>query len=117
MSTSTSPADLARVWIERWNEGTPESIPMTEGFAHTSPMGRVVGRREFLELVKPMAARNVSKLEIVRILAGETEAAVHFVMETMAGPVPVCDWIVVEDGLISAVHAFYDTGASGASGD
>lgn len=99
---------LARTWIERWNEGTPDLIPLAENFTHTSPYGRVQGRQRYLDWVKPMAARNVTQLTILRTLSNSNQAVIHFEMQTPKGPIQVCDWVVVEDCQIAEIHSFYD---------
>ena len=107
-----NPADdaktLARVWIECWNRGEPDSIPLAEGFTHTSPFGRVSGRQTYLDWVKPLAAKNVTELKIHRVMGNDREAVIHFEMETPGGLVQVCDWVVVVDGEIAEIHSFYD---------
>ena len=108
MSDVDDAATLARAWIERWNEGTPDLIPLAETFKHTSPFGCVAGRQKYLDWVKPLAAENVTELTILRTLAGPNEAAIHFQMQTPNGPVQVCDWIVTKDGEITEIHSFYD---------
>lgn len=100
--------ELARIWIECWNEGTPDLIPLAEDFSHTSPFGRVDGREDYLEWVKPLAAENVTELTIHRVIESEDQAAIHFEMETPAGPIQVCDWVVAENGEIREIHSFYD---------
>ncbi len=96
MSTQDSAEALARVWIECWNEGAPDLIPLAESFTHTSPFGRVSGRETYLAWVKPMAERNVTHLRVLRTLSSSNEAAIHFEMQTPKGPIQVCDWIAVE---------------------
>ena len=108
MNDPDSAGTLARVWIERWNEGAPDLIPLSEDFTHTSPFGRVKGRQTYLDWVKPMAARNVTRLRVLRTLSSSNEAAIHFEMHTPKGLIQVCDWIVVEDGQITEIHSFYD---------
>ena len=103
-------AALARTWIECWNEGTPDAIPLAPGFKHTSPFGRVEGRERYLEWVKPLAAENVTELKILRTMSSGKDAAIHFVMQTPKGPIEVCDWVVVEGGEIVEIHSFYDAG-------
>ena len=108
MSDPDSAETLARVWIERWNEGAPDLIPLAENFTHTSPFGRVEGRKTYLDWVKPLAAQNVTHLKILRTVSSANEAAVHFEMQTPKGLVQVCDWVVVEDRQITEIHSFYD---------
>lgn len=108
MSEKDSAVALARTWIECWNEGTPDLIPLAESFTHTSPYGRVEGRETYLDWVKPLAGQNVTRLKILRTLSSSNEAVVHFEMHTPKGLIQVCDWVVVEDGQITEIHSFYD---------
>ena len=76
----SEPADaeaLARIWIERWNEGAPDLIPLAEHFTHTSPFGRVEGSRTYLEWVKPLAEQNVTHLKVLRVLSSPNEATIR----------------------------------------
>lgn len=108
MNDVKSAEALAKEWIQRWSEGAPDLIPLAEDFTHTSPFGRVQGRQKYLDWVKPLAAKNVTELKVIRTLACGNEATIHFEMQTPNGLVPVCDWVVVEDGRIKAIHSFYD---------
>ena len=71
---------LAITWIDLWNKGQPDAIPLAETFVHTSPFGRTEGRQYYLETVKPMAKRNVTSLKIPRTHGGSNEAVIHFEM-------------------------------------
>lgn len=108
MKNPESAETLAKVWIERWNESTPDLIPLADNFTHTSPFGRVEGRQTYLDWVKPMAERNVTQLRIIRTLSSSNEAVIHFEMQTPKGLIQVCDWIVVKDGQITEIYSFYD---------
>ena len=99
---------LARVWIESWNEGKPDEIPLASDFTHSSPFGLVKGREKYLERVKPMAANNVTSLKIVKTLGGDSEAAIWFEMMTPNGVVQCCDWVQTENEEIVAITSFYD---------
>jgi hypothetical protein len=108
MNDSVSAATLARTWIERWNEGAPDLIPLAENFTHSSPYGRVEGRKKYLDWVKPLAKKNVTRLTIIRTLSSGNQAAIHFEMLTPKGVIQVCDWVVVDGGEITEIHSFYD---------
>ena len=109
MSDSEQAQQLARAWIEGWNAGDPDNIPLAEDFVHTSPLGVLKGRGPYLAKVKPMAAKNVVELTILKVLSEPGLAAIWFEMNTPNGPVQVCDWVHSKDGKITAVNAFYDT--------
>ncbi len=106
--------ELAHIWIDKWNEGDPDNIPLDKEFTHSSPFGTVSGREKYLEWVKPLAAKNVSALRIVRIIGDNDQAAIYFEMNTSEGWVPVVDWLDVKDGKILKIQSFYD--ASGLKG-
>ena len=101
-------AELARTWIDLWNEGHPDEIPLAEDFVHNSPYGRVKGRSNYLNWVKPLAEKNVADLRIKRIISEKNIAAIHFEMLTANGTIQVCDWVTVRDGQILEIYSFYD---------
>ncbi len=109
-----SATKLARIWIEKWNEGNPDSIPLHDDFTHSSPFGVVSGREKYLAWVKPLAADNVTDLRINRIIGDNDQAAIYFEMNTPGAWVPVVDWLDIKDGKILKIQSFYD--ASGLKG-
>ena len=108
MSKENESERLARAWIDGWNAGKPEGIPLATDFTHTSPLGVIKGRDDYLAQVKPMAAKNVLSLRIIKILSGADEAAVWYEVTTPNGILQACDWVQAEDGMIVAVTSFYD---------
>lgn len=105
------PTELARAWIEAWNAGAPEGIPMTEGFTHTSPFGRIAGRETYLEWMQPMTGEGAVPLRIHRIIGDGRDAVVHYEIQHSSGPVQACDWLVTDGDQISEIHSFYDATA------
>lgn len=94
--------------LDRRLAGKPDDIPLARDFTHSSPFGVVEGRGRYLEWVKPLAAENVTALEIVKTLGGEGEAVIWFEMTTPKGRVQCCDWVQSAGGEIVAVTSFYD---------
>ncbi len=99
---------LARAWIDGWNAGQPDENPLAPGFVHTSPFGTVSGRETYLDWVKPLAAKNVTALKIMRTLGNDSECAIWFEMTIPGGVVQVCDWVQTEKDQIVAITSFYD---------
>jgi len=99
---------LALAWINGWNEGKPDDIPLASEFTHASPFGTVAGREKYLAWVKPLAAQNVTSLKIIKTLGRENEAVIWFEMKTANGWVPCCDWVQTRNGEITAITSFYD---------
>ncbi|MEM7050682.1 MAG: nuclear transport factor 2 family protein [Acidobacteriota bacterium] len=108
MSDAAEARRLALAWIEGWQAGDPDSIPLAEDFVHTSPFGRLEGRQHYLATVKPMSRQNVASLTVRSTLAEPGQAVVRFDMETAHGTIPVCDWVWIAEGEIRAIHSFYD---------
>jgi hypothetical protein len=99
---------LARAWIDGWNAGKPEGIPLANDFVHASPFGVIKGRDKYLAEVKPMAAKNVTSLEIVRVLSGDGESAIWYEVTTPTGVLQACDWVQTDNEAIVAITSFYD---------
>ena len=95
---SNQAEQLARAWIDGWNAGKPDDLPLAADFTHSSPFGVMHGRDNYLQWVKPLAAKNVTSLKILRTIAGDKEAAIWFEMGTLSGPVKCCDWVQSRDG-------------------
>ena len=108
MTAQEKSEQLARAWIDGWNAGKPDDIPLNVDFRHTSPFGTIQGKDHYLEVVKPMAAKNVNVLNIKRVLGGIDEATIWFEMDTPNGIIPVCEWITLDDNSILSVDSFYD---------
>ncbi|MCB1045044.1 MAG: nuclear transport factor 2 family protein [Acidobacteria bacterium] len=99
---------LARTWIDCWNRGVPDELPLIDDFQHESPFGKVRGRDNYLTWVKPLAAKNVTELRVIRTVSSGDACAIWFEMRTAQGWVPVCDWVTTKDGMITSIHSFYD---------
>mgnify|MGYP000547230663 CR=1 FL=1 len=108
MSIKSEAEKLDRVWVEGWIAGKPDKIPFAENFKHSSPLGTVSGSEKFLEWVKPLAAKNVASLKILKTIGGNNEAVLCFEMKTPNSVVQCGDWVHTKDGVIIAINSFYD---------
>jgi ketosteroid isomerase-like protein len=104
-------AELAVGWIEAWIRMDMGWLKerLAPDFVHTSPFGRLEGRDFYLQTVEPMARKSVQQLEVKDVIAGEKQAAVWFENRTAGGVIPSCDWVRIEDGLITEIQSFYDS--------
>jgi ketosteroid isomerase-like protein len=104
-------AELAVGWIEAWIRMDMGWLKerLAPDFVHTSPFGRLEGRDFYLQTVEPMARKSVQQLEVKDVIAGEKQAAVWFENRTASGVIPSCDWVRIEDGLITEIQSFYDS--------
>lgn len=99
---------LAETWLTCWKEGRPDDIPLAEDFVHVSPFGRIEGRRNYLDTVKPLAAKTVVRIEVKRTIAAPGEAAILYDTVAPDHTRGAVDWVFVKDGEITEIHSFYD---------
>lgn len=104
-------AELAVKWIEAWR--TMDIAWLRERlaphFVHTSPFGRLEGRDSYLATVEPLARKSVAELTVREVIGSDTWAAVWFENRTPNGVVQTCDWVRVENNLITEIRSFYDS--------
>lgn len=110
MTTEPSAA-LATGWIEAWVRMDMDWLHahLAPDFVHTSPFGRLEGREHYLETVEPMARKSVQRLTIKHVIARGNRAAIWFENHTPRGAIPSCDWVRVENGVITEIQSFYDS--------
>lgn len=111
MNTDRASATLASGWIEAWARMDMAWLRghLAADFVHVSPFGRLEGRDLYLETVEPMARKSVMELRILDVLGDDSRAAVRFENRTPRGVVESCDWIFVNNGLITEIRSYYDS--------
>ena len=87
---SRSPAELATLWLDAWNRGEPDRLPLADDFVHTRPFGRFEGAAEYLRVVEPMSRRSVESITILDVVEGPGRAAIRYEVATPAGPGDCC---------------------------
>jgi len=111
MTTKERSAELAVGWIEAWIRMDMEWLRrhLAPDFIHTSPFGRLEGRDSYLATVEPMARKSVMELTVKDVIASGNQAAVWFENRIPNGVVESCDWVRVENDLITEIRSFYDS--------
>jgi ketosteroid isomerase-like protein len=111
MTTKARSAELAVGWIEAWIRMDMEWLRqrLAPDFVHVSPFGRLEGRESYLATVEPMARKSVMELTVKDVIASGNQAAVWFENRTPKGVVETCDWVRVENDLITEIRSFYDS--------
>lgn len=112
MTINEHAAALAVGWIEAWIRMDMAWLRETlaPDFVHISPFGRLEGRDFYLATVEPMARKSVVELRIKDVIASGDQAAIWFENKTARGVVDSCDWVRVENGAITEIRSFYDSG-------
>lgn len=100
---------LTRQWILIWNDGDPGSLPLADDFQHTSPYGHIEGRKRYLEIVVPLAKKNVSELTIEDVLVSGTQSVVRYQVANPSGEtIQACDWLTFSEGKLARVRSYYE---------
>ena len=111
MTMKERSAQLAVGWIEAWIRMDMGWLRqhLAPDFIHTSPFGRLEARDAYLATVEPMARQSVMELTVKEVIASGNQAAVWFENRTPNGVVESCDWIWIENDLITEIRSFYDS--------
>jgi ketosteroid isomerase-like protein len=111
MAMKERSAELAVGWIEAWIKMDMEWLRqrLAPDFVHVSPFGRFEDRESYLAAVEPMARKSVVELTVKDVVASGNQAAVRFENRTPKGVVESCDWVRVENDLITEIRSFYDS--------
>ena len=108
---------LIHAWFEGWATGEYRSLPLAEGFTHTSPFGVVEGRDAYLALVEANEAAFLGfTFEIHDELYGNGVAAVRYTARKGRITLDAGEFFRGDDSGITAIVSYYDTGG-GASYD
>jgi ketosteroid isomerase-like protein len=111
MAMKERSAELAVLWIEAWINMDMEWLRqrLAPDFVHVSPFGRFEDRESYLAAVEPMARKSVVELTVKDVVASGNQAAVRFENRSPKGVVESCDWVRVENDLITEIRSFYDS--------
>ena len=104
---------VVQKWIDCWNSGNIEELPITGDFVHTSPFGVIESRQRYLEIVN----RNKSdflgnELIVTHQIEEENRVCIQFSQKNhnTGLEMDVCEWYELEGNLIKAIRSFYNVG-------
>ena len=100
---------VAQTWLEAFQQKDISLLRLAENFVHISPFGEVVGRDDYLELVKANEEAFFSNPIQVEDFVGEGQ---RFVVRYVVGDMPATDWIYVSESEIERVISYYHFGDS-----
>jgi hypothetical protein len=103
--------ELIRKWFECRGSGDHINIPVTESFGHTSPLGTIHGKKEYLDQVN----RNKDKFlgyrfMIIDEIIENNKATVRNTAFHGEFKLDVSEWYYIKDGLIDEIIAYYHIG-------
>lgn len=80
---------------------------LADDFVHTSPYGKVGGKKTYLDMVRANSEAFFSpQIQILDVIEGKDKVAVRYLVNTMRA----CEFIYVKNGQITEIQAYYHVG-------
>ena len=100
-------------WFDAWDSVQPENIPVTDDFAHTSPFGTISPKSKYMDIVAKNRENFLgNQIIILDYIQEDNSHCVRYSLknENTGLEMSVCEWLILEGGLIREVHAYYNIG-------
>ncbi|HKI79950.1 MAG TPA: nuclear transport factor 2 family protein [Ignavibacteriaceae bacterium] len=102
---------LVKNWFDKWEKGDFLNLPISENFRHTSPLGTVNGKKEYLKIVESNKDKFFGYLfEIKDKIYGKEKACVRYTAIQADFRLDVSEWYYIKDNLIEEIIAYYHIG-------
>lgn len=111
--TQLTPAEVAEAFVEAWGRRDMETVAgwVADDIAFESPMTRLTGAEAFLAAAGQFA-QAVTGVDVIAVVGDDQRAMVMYDMPTVAfGTLRAADYVLVEDGKITADKLVFDTHA------
>ena len=101
--------ELVERWFKQWEEGDFLSLPISDNFKHTSPYGKINGKKTYIELVSSNKDKFLGhKFQIHDTLYGEKTACIRYTAIQGDFRLEVSEWHYIKDHLIEEIVAYYN---------
>ncbi len=102
---------LVHDWFQCWNEGNYHNLPITVNFQHTSPFGKIEGKKSYISLIQKNEDKFLGyTFDIHDALYGDTHACVRYTGSQGEFSLDVSEWYYIKDELIDRIIAYYHIG-------
>lgn len=99
--------EIAESWLGAFQAKDISLLKLADDFVHTSPFGEVHGGDTYLDLIRTNEEAFFSNpIKVVDFVDGGD----RFIVRYVVGDMPACDWIYVQDEMISRVFSYYHFG-------
>ncbi|XOV78811.1 MAG: hypothetical protein ACFHVJ_18065 [Aestuariibacter sp.] len=111
MQDVNSAQSLVAFWFACWETGDIDSLPIAESFTHTSPFGKIDGKKAYLELVQQNLDKFLShRFEIIDGLYEPEKACIRYLAIQTDFELAVTEWHYCKNGQIHDIVAYYHIG-------
>ena len=104
---------IIQQWLDCWQTGQIDQLPIGDDFQHTSPFGTIKGKRRYLEVVNNNLDDFLNNtLTVVAHIAQGDQVCVQF-EQTNAKTglkMTVCEWYQLAGNQIRSIRSFYNVG-------
>ncbi|MCX2743325.1 nuclear transport factor 2 family protein [Mangrovivirga sp. M17] len=104
--------DLVKQWFKKWETGDYLNLPITENFKHTSPIGTIDGKKDYLALVKENEDKFLGQtFDIHDIIVEKDKACARYTAKQgKEFSLDVSEWYYFKGNLIDKIIAYYHIG-------
>lgn len=97
------------MWFAKWENGDVHNLPISENFRHTSPYGRIKGKKEYLDLVEANKDKFLGhRFKIRETISDKGKACIRYTAIQGDFRLEVSEWHYFKDGLIEEIVAYYN---------
>jgi SnoaL-like domain len=102
---------LINKWFQTWENGDFIHLPITDNFCHTSPFGKISGKKAYLNLVEANKDKFLGyHFERHDEIYEEDKACVRYTAIQNDFTLDVSEWYYLKGELIEAIFAYYHIG-------
>lgn len=104
---------VVQQWLNCWETGDIEALPITDDFKHTSPFGTIESKKRYMEIVEKNKKDFLGNtLKILKQIKEGDNVCVQFEQKNINTglEMTVCEWYGLKGNLIQEIRSFYNIG-------
>ena len=104
---------VVKQWIECWNSGNVDDLPIADDFCHTSPFGTIESKARYMEIVNKNRQDFLgNQLTVTAQIQEGDQVCIQFEQKNANTglEMTVCEWYWIEGDKITAIRSFYNVG-------
>ena len=99
-------------WFTSWENGDFLNLPISDNFKHTSPFGKIEGKKAYIDLVEKNRDKFLGyRFEIHDMINGQNKSCVRYTaIQGEEFRLDVSEWHYLKNNLIEEIVAYYHIG-------
>ena len=100
---------IVELWFKTWESGDFKALPISENFKHTSPYGTIIGKKNYLDLVRENKDKFLGhEFEIHDALYEENRTCVRYTAVQGDFRLDVSEWLYIRNNQIEEIISYYN---------